>query len=138
MKRVEFLKSLGFSGSALWVLLTACQRDTEVIPGPVTNGPVDFTLDLGDPANAVLRKGGGYVISNGVVVARTPHGGFVAATQTCSHEKNQAVVFQGNEFVCTVHGAKFDTAGRGMNNLGSRGLRVFKTELKNLALRVYS
>ncbi|GAA4416633.1 hypothetical protein GCM10023187_48240 [Nibrella viscosa] len=138
MNRAAFLKSLGFSGSALWVLLTSCQRDTEVIPGPVTNGPVDFILDLLDPANAALRRGNGYVISNGVVVARTMHGSFVAATHICSHEKNQAVIFDDNTFVCTVHGARFDTTGKGLNSLGSRGLRVFKTALNGTALRVFS
>lgn len=120
------------------MLLTSCQQDREVVPGVITTGPVDFTLDLMTPANAALRTAGGYVITHGVVVARAQHGSFVAATQTCSHEKKQGIIFQDNGFVCTVHGARFNTAGQGINNFGSRGLRIYNTAVNGFLLRVYS
>lgn len=138
MNRTEFLRHIPLSGAALLTLLTACQKTTEVNPGAVTNGPVDFTLDLTLADNAPLRTPGGFVVSNGVVVARTKHGRFVAASRTCSHQQQQAVEFQADRFVCTVHGAQFDTSGRGLNDLAKKGIRVYKTDLDGYNLRVHS
>ncbi len=122
----------------LFALLTSCQERTEVNPGVITNGPVDFTLDLTLSDNASLRSPGGYVVSNGVVVARTKHGRYVAASRTCTHQNNPAVEYQDDRFVCPVHGAQFDTSGRGLNDLGKKGIRVYKTDVDRNTLRVYS
>lgn len=134
MTRTDFLKSLGLSGAALLtVLLAACQR-TEVTP----ETPVDFDLDLTDHANAPLRQPGGFVVVQGVVVARTKPGHLVAVTQTCSHQAQKQVVFDNHEFVCLAHGARFDTAGKGLNSNGSRGLRVYAVEQTGNMIRVRS
>ena len=138
MNRTDFLRRIPLSGAALLALLASCQQTTEVNPGPITNGPVDFTLDLTAPDNGPLRAPGGFVISNGVVVARTKYGRYVAASRTCSHQKKQAVEFQADRFVCPLHGAQFDTSGRGLNDLGKKGIRVYKTDLDRNSLRVYS
>ena len=134
MNRYEFLKSLGVSGAALMAVLASCQRDEIIQP----DGPVDFNLDLDDPANFVLKHKGGYIIANGVVVARSNYGKLVAATQTCSHERNKQVIFHDDEFVCQVHGARFSLKGDGLNNYGSKGLRIFKVDQMGTIIRVYS
>lgn len=135
MNRYEFLKSLGFGGAALMVLLTSCRQEEIVKP----DGPVDFELDLESPDNTVLRVKGGYVVANGVVVARTFHGLLAAANRTCSHQKNNTVVFQDNEFYCPVHGARFDSKGFGLNDYGKNGLRVYKImPLPDNKIRVFS
>ncbi len=135
MTRTDFLKSLGLSGTALLTVLMACQQ-TVVTP----DTPVDFDLDLNDHANAPLRQPGGFVVVNGVVVARTGPMPFqlVAVTHTCSHQGQREVVFQGSEFVCLAHGARFDTAGKGLNANGSRGLRVYSIEQTGSLIRVRS
>lgn len=138
MNRIEFLRSLPLSGAALVALLASCQQNTEVNPGAITTGPVDFTLDLVSPINASLRMPGGFVVSNGVVVARTKQGRFVAASRTCSHQKNPSVEFEVDRFVCATHGAQFDTTGQGLNDLGKKGISVYKTDLDGYFLRVYS
>ncbi len=135
LTRTDFLKSAGFGGAALMLLLTACSK-TDVTPASL--GPVDFTLDLSQPDTAALAKPNGFIVSNGVVVARSMLGTYVAATHTCSHENRQEVYFQNNEFYCNVHGARFDTAGKGLNSFGSRGLTIYKTELSGTNLRVFS
>ncbi len=136
LTRIEFLRSLGLGGAALFTLLTACQS-TDVNPGVITNGPVDFTLDLLSPLNNALRTNGGFVVSNGVVVARTPWG-FVAASHICSHQQQPAIEFDKDRFTCTAHGAQFDLTGRGLNSLGKNGLSIYKTEQTGATLRVYS
>jgi nitrite reductase/ring-hydroxylating ferredoxin subunit len=134
MSRYEFLKSLGFGGASLLMLLTACQQEEIVKP----IGPVDFELDLDDPLNAALKMKGGYVLANGVVVARATHGNLVAASQTCSHQKNKQVIYKDNEFFCPVHGARFDTKGNGLNEYGSKGLIVYKIIQFGSVIRVFS
>jgi cytochrome b6-f complex iron-sulfur subunit len=131
--RTDFLKSLGFSGAALLTLLTACQQAT-VTPAL----PVDFDLDLTARENAPLRIPGGFVVVNGVVVARTIQGLFVAATRTCSHQAEKQVVFDKSKFVCLAHGAEFDLTGRGLNANGNRGLTVYKVEQTGSTIRVRS
>lgn len=144
MNRKEFLQSLGVSGAAIVATycmgLTGCSSSND----PTPNASVDFTLNLNDAANAPLRANGGFIINTAqkVVVARTNTGGFVAATVVCSHEGNEKVSFNGsaNEFQCSVHGARFDTAGKGLNANGSKGLKIYKTTFDATAntLRVTS
>jgi cytochrome b6-f complex iron-sulfur subunit len=136
MNRAEFLKTLGFSALAVAAVgtISACGKDGVVTP----TGPVDFTLDLSAATNSALANANGYVISNGVVVAKTAAGAFVAATQLCSHEPKKKVTFLNGQFFCTEHGAKFDTTGKGLNSEASNGLTVYKTTLTGTSLRVYS
>ena len=135
MNRTAFLRSVGFGGPALMALLTACSKDSVV---PAGLGPVDFSLDLTDPNNAALAKKNGYVIVNGIVVARVDKDTFAAATHTCSHENRPNVLFDSGTFYCDVHGARFDTAGKGLNGYASKGLTVYSTELSGTSLRIYS
>jgi len=125
---------MGFQGGALWVLLTACRSEAEVPPV----GPVDFDLDLGEAANASLGQPGGYVVRSGVVVARTADGKLVAASQTCSHQGQRQVTFRSNEFYCPAHGARFDTAGNGLNAPARRGLAVYAVVQSGTLIRVHS
>ena len=136
MTRTDFLKSVGFGGAALLTLLTACSKTN--VGRPVNLGPVDFTLDLTQPNLMALVKPNGFVIAYGVVVARSRLGSYVAATHTCSHEAREEVYFLNDEFFCSLHGARFDTSGKGLNNWASRGLTVYKTDLSGSNLRVFS
>jgi cytochrome b6-f complex iron-sulfur subunit len=148
MTRYEFLKNTGFKGGALMALLTSCETGFSKLeggaattnPSPIpTPGSVDFTIDLSSNANASLQKTNGYVITNKIVVAKTADGKYVAATYTCSHEPKNKVIFQSGEFYCTEHGARFTTAGVGLNSDGKKGLSIYKTELKDSkTLRVYA
>jgi cytochrome b6-f complex iron-sulfur subunit len=135
MNRLDFLKSVGLTGAALLAALTSCHPENEAV-SPL--GPVDFDLDLTDPANISLQQAGGYVIQYGVVVARTGQEKYVAVTQTCSHEGQQQVIFKNGEFYCTAHGARYDTAGKGLNTNGKRGLTTYRTEQIGSILRVYA
>lgn len=133
MERRQFLEKLGIG--AAFVLsascLQSCKKDAVA---------VDFTLDLNASSNSALLTNGGYVVSNGVVVAKDTSGNYVAATQTCSHEGQTRVTYikSANEFQCSAHGARFSTAGAGLNSEGSKGLTIYKTALTGTTLHVYS
>ncbi len=135
MERREFLEKLGI-GAAFALTATclgSCTKDTVA-------AKVDFTLNLDEAANASLKNNGGYVISNGCVVAKTTAGAYVAATVTCSHNNFKEVIYDenANEFYCNVHGARFDLQGKGKNATGSGGLAIYQTSLTGNSLRVFS
>lgn len=133
IKRNEFLKKLGFSGAALFALYTldSCQNESNV--APLTG---DITVDLADASNAQLKTNGGYVIKNGVVIARVNATTYIAATLTCSHEGKTQITFRNNEWYCTAHGARFDQTGKGLNTEGKKGLKMYQTTLLNSTLTV--
>ncbi len=133
MERREFLETLGLG--AAFVLTTNCfQACTKASGG----GAVDFTLDLTQAANVNLLTKGGYIKTNGVVVAQDTNGKYVAATQICSHEQQSGIYFNSsNQFQCSVHGALYNESGAGLNANGSGGLTIYTTALTGNSLRVY-
>jgi len=139
MERKEFLKSLGLGGAAIIaVYCTGCSLNGDNAITPAGN--VDLTLDLTDPANAALNTDGGFIVTKGLVIARTTNGLYVAVTQVCSHEGHPNVTYlkSSNSFYCNVHGAMYDTSGRGLNSNGRNGLTTYKTEITGTSLRIFS
>lgn len=137
MNRKEFLNKIGFG--AAFALTATCLHSCEK-ENTTPTGPVDFTINLNDAANAALANNGGYIIQNAVVVARTNTGTYAAATVICSHEGQQQISYKGavNQWYCSAHGATFDINGVGQNANGSRGLTIYKTQLTGTSLRIYS
>lgn len=141
MTRKEFLDSVGISAAALTMLsCEACKKDSGSDSGS-TSGPsnVDFTLDLTSSAKAALLSNGGYLVSNGVIVARTTAGSYIAVQSSCTHE-SYTLIYQGgnSRFYCTNHGASFSNTGSVLNGPASRSLKVYNTTLTGSSLRVYS
>jgi cytochrome b6-f complex iron-sulfur subunit len=130
LDRHEFLKALGLRGAALLAVyctgqsLTACGSgsDSSTTPTPIPAGGI--TVDLTSPANAALLTVGGYIVTKDVVVANTSKG-YVAVTVVCTHNGNKNILLRQDQFLCTVHGAQFDLNGKGLNALGSGGLKTY-------------
>jgi nitrite reductase/ring-hydroxylating ferredoxin subunit len=137
MNRKEFLNKIGFG--AAFALTATCLQSCEK-ENTTPTGPVDFTINLNDSANAALANNGGYIIQNAVVVARTNTGAYAAATVICSHEGQQQIMYKGavSQWYCSAHGATFDINGVGQNSNGSKGLTIYKTQLTGTSLRIYS
>lgn len=137
MDRKEFLAQVGI-GSAIFLLpaclgiLAGCTKD-DVSTAP-TN--VDFTLDV---STGALSSNGGYLIKNGLVVARTTIGSFLAVSAACTHEGTTInFVSSNNSFKCPNHGATFGSAGQVTKGPASRSLKAYKTTLTGNLLRVFS
>ena len=94
-------------------------------------------IDLTLPANAALLKAGGYLRLSGIVVAYTSTGTLVAATQTCTHEPKNQVIFNKTEFYCTAHGARYSLTGSRLNTLGRTGLTVYQVATDGNTVIVY-
>ncbi len=146
MERKEFLRSLG-AGAAFAITfpcLGACSKDEGEAGGniPVPTG-VDFTVDLEATENEKLAKNGGFITKNSVVIVKNLEGNFVAASQVCSHQGYDEVSFldrDGGIFYCGVHGSRFEQSGKPLNRVDSvpaKSLKVFKTELSGVLLRVF-
>ena len=138
MDRKEFLASLGI-GAAV-IACSSCLDGCNV-PNPVSAAPtnVDFTLNLADPANAALANNGGYLYKNGIVVAKTTSGSYVAVYSVCTHAGGTVQYdARNNRFNCPVHGSNFSTDGSVINGPANQALAKYNTSLTGSSLRVYS
>lgn len=137
MNRKEFLKSIGATAAlaVTYSCLGACSGATEIPQeNPITG--VIFTINLADPTASALQNKGGYLIKNNIIVAKDMSGNYVAATVVCSHEQKKQIIFRNGEYYCTAHGARFNTAGVGLNGDASRGLKTYSTSLEGNILTV--
>ena len=142
MNRMEFLKSLGLKGASLFAVycaasgLSSCVNEIMDPTNPTGGTGNELLLDLNATAYTKLNTVGNYVIVSGIVIARVSTTAFAAVTQVCSHEGKRQVVFNSGEFYCPAHGARFDTAGKGLNSTGSKGLKTYATSLEGTTLKV--
>jgi cytochrome b6-f complex iron-sulfur subunit len=141
MDRVSFLKNLGLGGAAIFATvfcaggLSSCS-DSDSDPAPSNPMAKDLVLDLSTPAYSKLKTKGEYVIVDKVVIANTNEGKYVAVTLVCSHAGQLGITYRVDKFQCSVHGAQFDNNGKGLNENGAGGLRVYKTSLSGDKLTV--
>lgn len=137
MERSEFLNKIGFG--AMFALTATCLGSCNK-ESTTPSGPVDFTINLSDPANAALNTNGGFIIQNAVVIAKIGTSSFAAATVICSHEGQRQITFKSaaSQWYCSAHGATFDINGNGLNGNASKGLTIYKTSVSGNSLRVYS
>ncbi|MDP5124423.1 MAG: Rieske 2Fe-2S domain-containing protein [Algoriphagus sp.] len=142
MNRMEFLKSLGLKGASLFAVycaasgLSSCVNESMDPTNPTGGTGNELLLDLNATAYTKLNTVGNYVVVSGIVIARVSTTAFAAVTQVCSHEGKRQVVFNSGEFYCPAHGARFDTAGKGLNSTGSKGLKTYATSLEGTTLKV--
>ena len=138
MDRKEFLSQVGIGAAALLVPaclggLSGCSS-TPTVPAAPTN--VDFTLDV---STGALATKGGYLATQGLVVAYTNAGTYIAVSAACTHE-GTTVQFIGssNNFRCPNHRSTFSTAGQVTLGPAARALATYNTTLNGTSLRVFS
>ena len=134
MDRKEFLSQLGLGETAIFA--AACMQSCSKTDN-LSN--VDFTLDLTSSAYAALKSAGGYIITQGVIVALTTSNTYLAVSAACPHE-GVNVQFQAgqNQFYCAAHSSYFSSTGSRISGPAQRGLTQFKTTLTGNSLRVYA
>jgi len=134
MDRKEFLTLTGMSVGA-FVLATCgmgCKKEEE-------SPSKDFTLDLNAPANAALKNNGGSLVNDGIIVARTNNGNYIAVASACTHQGSTINYEVANSrFKCPNHGAVFNETGAVVSGPASKALTQYKTELSNNVLRIFS
>ena len=137
MERKEFLAQVGIGAAALLlpsclVTLGSCTSNNVT---PVSS-TIDFTIDISTGALAV---NGGSLVNNGVIVARTITGDFLAVSAACPHA-GTTILFQNSStnFRCPNHGSIFTATGQVTNGPADRALIKYKTALTGASLRVFS
>lgn len=133
MDRKEFLSMLGLSAGGL--LLATCMGGCKKSADAPAN--VNFTLDLSQPANASLSSAGGFVYSNGVIVAKTNSGSIIAVSAACTHE-GTSVQYQAasSRFHCPNHGANFTETGTVINGPASTNLKQYTVNVNGNIITV--
>jgi cytochrome b6-f complex iron-sulfur subunit len=139
MDRKEFLTAIGMGAASVAVFnCIGCSKSDS---GSPTTAPtnVDFTLDLSASANSALAANGGYIYKNGIIIARTTSGAYIAVSQTCTHQTYNVVYRPNtNQFYCPNHGATFSATGVSSGIETSKPLAQYNTQLTGTTLRIYS
>ena len=135
MDRKEFLTVVGTSiiSITLASCLGGCKKN-DTIP----NQPnVDFTLDLTNSSYAALNSNGGYIYNQGVIVAKTLAGNYIAVSQACTHQ-GVNVVFQTSTggFYCNAHNSSFASNGTVTGGPAGTKLKSYVCTLTGSSLQV--
>jgi cytochrome b6-f complex iron-sulfur subunit len=138
MTRKDFFTRVGFGAVAVLVpaciggLVTSCTNQ-EV---PAASTTVDFTLDI---SLGALATNGGYLVRDGVIVARTLTGSFIAVSAACTHQGTTVDYSSAdNGFICPNHGAQFSSTGLVTRGPATADLTQYNTALTGNSLRVFS
>jgi cytochrome b6-f complex iron-sulfur subunit len=140
MDRKDFLSQVGVGAAAFLAPIclggiAGCGKSSK---NSTPNAPsnVDFTLDV---SSGNLASNGGYLVSQGILVARTNAGTFLAVSAACTHESTSLTYnAANNNFVCPNHGAKFSSTGVVILSPATTNLTTYRTSLTNSTLRIYS
>lgn len=139
MNRKEFFARVGFGAAAILVpaciagLATSCESEGSPSVAPSN---VDFNVDV---SSGSLATNGGFMVSNGIVIARTLTGSYLAVSASCTHQgTNVNYDSTGNKFVCPNHGAQFSSTGAVTQGPASSNLKMYNTALSGNTLRIYS
>jgi cytochrome b6-f complex iron-sulfur subunit len=140
MDRKDFLSQVGVGAAAFLAPIclggiAGCGKSSKnSTPSAPSN--VDFTLDV---SSGALASNGGYLVSQGILVARTNSGTFIAVSAACTHE-GTSVTYNAanNNFVCPNHGAKFSSSGMVTLGPATTNLKSYNTSLTNSTLRIFS
>ncbi len=142
MQRKDFINALGVS-TATFLFATCfggCSKAGSadgVNATPQAPNNVDFSLDLNQPENVNLATNGGFVYKNGIIIARTTTGSYIAVSMACTHQ-GTTLVYEGNNnrFYCNNHGSTFSNSGTVNNGPAATNLKQYSTTLTGSMLRV--
>jgi len=140
MDRKEFLTAIGMGAASVAVFnCIGCSKGSSGSPSTPAPTNVDFTLDLTAAANSELNTNGKYIYANGIIIARTTSGAYIAVSQNCTHETYNVIYKPiNNQFYCPNHGATFSSSGVSSGIETSKPLTSYKTALTGTSLRIYS
>jgi cytochrome b6-f complex iron-sulfur subunit len=137
MTRKEFIAQVGQSAALLLVPgcitgLSSCKKKKKK---EEEEAKKDFTLDV---SSGPLATNGGSLVHEGVIVARTLSGGFIAVDAACTHQGTTInYVSSSNSFSCPNHGSKFNSGGGVTQGPASTNLKAYSTSLSGNSLRVF-
>lgn len=142
MTRKEFFLRVGFAASAALIpaciggLATSCSSTTDSSEPSQTPKVVDFTVEV---SSGSLSVNGGFLVSNGIIIARTLVGDFIAVSVACTHQStNVDFIPSTSSFFCSNHGSQFSSTGAVVKGPADRNLTKYNTSLSGTILRIFS
>ena len=126
--RKDFFRLVGVSFGAIVLqnCLSGCSTSSTPEPSPTI--PTDFSVNVNNANFTALRNAGGFVRTNGVIIARTQQGGFIAVSQACTHQGTAVnYVASNNTFFCPNHGSVFTSEGEVQTGPATKPLTRYKT-----------
>ncbi|MEZ4903072.1 MAG: Rieske (2Fe-2S) protein [Spirosomataceae bacterium] len=127
MDRNEFFRLVGVSVGAIVLqqCLSSCGTGKEPTP---EDTPKNFAVNINNTTYKALQNPGGFVRINGIIIARTQQGGFIAVSQACTHEGTAVnYVLANNTFLCPNHGSVFSDMGEVKTGPATRPLTRYFT-----------
>ena len=126
--RQEFFRLVGVSIGA--IVLQQCLSGCNSGGGdPQPDDTVkDFSVNVNNANFTALRNAGGFVRSNGIIIARTNQGGFIAVSLACTHVGTLVNFVSSNStFLCPNHGSVFSGEGEVQTGPATKPLIRYKT-----------
>ncbi|MFV8367469.1 ubiquinol-cytochrome c reductase iron-sulfur subunit [Flavobacterium sp. XS1P27] len=143
MTRKEFFARVGFGAATVLVpaclagLATSCSSDDSSTGGSSTPTPTatsNFTVDI---STGPLATNGGFIVTKGIIIARTTTGTFLAVSSSCTHEGvTLGYDKSGNQFVCPRHNSQFTSTGTVISGPAPSNLKQYQTTLSGTTLTV--
>lgn len=133
MTRRDLIQKVVVGGAVILVtpaILTNCSKISTPTPtpnpGPGGGSGNKITIDLTNAAFTALNTAGGSVVTQGIIIANTGSGNFVALSSTCTH-LGCTVGYSSvsNNFPCPCHGSVFSSSGSVVNGPASSPLTSF-------------
>jgi len=127
MDRHEFFRLVGVSVGAIVLqqCLSGCGTGKDPAPVDITQ---NFAVNINNTAFKPLQNVGGFVRMNGIIIARTQQGGFIAVSQACTHQgTNVNYVLADNTFLCPNHGSVFTSKGEVQKGPATKPLTLYRT-----------
>jgi cytochrome b6-f complex iron-sulfur subunit len=126
--RQEFFRLVGVSIGAIVLQQCLSGCGTGAADPQPDDSTKDFSININNTNFTALRNAGGFVRSNGIIIARTNQGGFIAVSQTCTHEGTAVnYVSANNTFLCPNHGSVFTSEGEVQTGPATKPLTRYKT-----------
>lgn len=144
MTRKEFFARVGFGAATVLMpaclagLATSCSSDDSSSTGgssaPTPTATSNFTVDI---STGPLSTNGGFIVTKGIIIARTTTGTFLAVSSSCTHEGvTLGYDKSGNQFVCPRHNSQFTSTGTVISGPAPSNLKQYQTTLSGTTLTV--
>ena len=84
-----------------------------------------------------MATNGGFIVTKGIIIARTTTGTFLAVSSSCTHEGvTLGYDKAGNQFVCPRHNSQFTSNGTVISGPAPSNLKQYQTTLSGTTLTV--
>jgi cytochrome b6-f complex iron-sulfur subunit len=143
MTRKEFFARVGFGAATVLLpaciagLATSCSSDDSNTGGSGTSTPTTTSNFTVDTNTGPLATNGGFLVTKGIIIARTTAGTFLAVSSSCTHE-GVTLDYEksGNVFVCPRHNSQFTSTGTVISGPAPSNLKQYQTTLSGTTLTV--